>query len=388
MHRLRHVHDDLPLRHDRPMAVLDELAPAGYRVMAVKCDLCPDRPVPACVTACPTGAILFMEGDAFAPRRAPTCQRRACAGKTGTRGGVCSGSARIEETAMERSISPDSIMMIKAAKSAGVTLAWDRYEAQLPQCGFGETGLCCRHCSARAVPHRPLRHDRPKLGICGANADTIVGARLARSIAGGTASHSAHAKHLAHTLLKWSRGEAPDYGIKDHAKFDAVLARVGIARDGKSDQELAGELAQPGAGRVLRAGGAAGLAQDHHHPGPHAEARQPGAGARRGSTPAWPRVMHRTTNGVDADAVNVLLGAIKCAIGDYTGMYLGTDLSDILFGTPAPVLGHANLGCLKADAVNIAVHGHNPVLSEVILAEAERLKGEAEAAGAAAGSTW
>jgi len=96
-------------------------------------------------------------------------------------------------------------------------------------------------------------------------------------------------------------------------------------------------------------------------------------------------VMHRTTNGVDADAVNVLLGAIKCAVGDYTGMYLGTDLSDIIFGTPAPVLGRANLGCLKADAVNIAVHGHNPVLSEVILAEAERLKGEAEAAGASGG---
>ena len=44
--------------------------------------------------------------------------------------------------------------------------------------------------------------------------------------------------------------------------------------------------------------------------------------------------MHRTTNGVDADPVNMLLGAIKCAIGDYTGMYLATDLSDILFGTP------------------------------------------------------
>ena len=33
--------------------------------MAVKCDLCPDRPIPACVEACPTGAILFVEGDDF-----------------------------------------------------------------------------------------------------------------------------------------------------------------------------------------------------------------------------------------------------------------------------------------------------------------------------------
>ena len=77
-------------------------------------------------------------------------------------------------------------------------------------------------------------------------------------------------------------------------------------------------------------------------------------------------MMHRTTNGVDADAVNILLGAIKCAVSDYTGMYLATDLSDILFGTPTPMMAKANLGVLKQDAINVAVHGHNPVLSEVI----------------------
>ena len=46
-------------------AAPDDLSPSGYRVMAVKCDLCPDRPIPACVEACPTGAIVFMEGDEF-----------------------------------------------------------------------------------------------------------------------------------------------------------------------------------------------------------------------------------------------------------------------------------------------------------------------------------
>jgi carbon-monoxide dehydrogenase catalytic subunit len=96
-------------------------------------------------------------------------------------------------------------------------------------------------------------------------------------------------------------------------------------------------------------------------------------------------VMHRTTNGVDADAINILLGGIKCAIGDYTGMYLATDLSDILFGTPTPVMAQANLGTLKKDAVNVAIHGHNPVLSEVIVAQAELMREEAVAAGAPEG---
>jgi carbon-monoxide dehydrogenase iron sulfur subunit len=40
-------------------------APDG-KTMALKCDLCPDLEVPACVSACPTGAIVFETGDGFA----------------------------------------------------------------------------------------------------------------------------------------------------------------------------------------------------------------------------------------------------------------------------------------------------------------------------------
>lgn len=40
-------------------------APDGV-VMALKCDLCPDLDVPACVAACPTGALVFATGDDFA----------------------------------------------------------------------------------------------------------------------------------------------------------------------------------------------------------------------------------------------------------------------------------------------------------------------------------
>ena len=36
------------------------------KVMALKCDLCPGRETPACVAACPTGAISYIEGDEFA----------------------------------------------------------------------------------------------------------------------------------------------------------------------------------------------------------------------------------------------------------------------------------------------------------------------------------
>ena len=46
---------------------------------------------------------------------------------------------------------------------------------------------------------------------------------------------------------------------------------------------------------------------------------------------------------------------------------IATELQDIMFGTPVPVLGKVNLGVLKEDEVNIVIHGHEPLLSEMIV---------------------
>ncbi len=45
---------------------------------------------------------------------------------------------------------------------------------------------------------------------------------------------------------------------------------------------------------------------------------------------------------------------------------LATDLQDIMFGTPAPVLSQINLGVLKEEDVNIIIHGHEPALAEIL----------------------
>jgi anaerobic carbon-monoxide dehydrogenase catalytic subunit len=54
------------------------------------------------------------------------------------------------------------------------------------------------------------------------------------------------------------------------------------------------------------------------------------------------------------------------------GSMLATDLQDILFGTPYPLQSEANLGVMKEDHVNIIIHGHEPVLSEMIVAAAQK----------------
>ncbi|HHW14906.1 MAG TPA: carbon monoxide dehydrogenase, partial [Firmicutes bacterium] len=96
-------------------------------------------------------------------------------------------------------------------------------------------------------------------------------------------------------------------------------------------------------------------------------------------------MMHRTTVGTDQEAEHILDQALRVALGSgWGGSMLATDLSDILFGTPSPLPAEANLGVLRAEAVNVVVHGHEPLLPEAlvqVLAEPE-LQAEARAAGA------
>lgn len=286
---------------------------------------------------------------------------------------------------MEKSKDRATLQMIEKAADEGIPLTWDRYQKQLPQCGFGETGLCCRHCLQGPCRIDPFGNG-PREGVCGATADTMVARGLVRAIAAGTASHGGHAKHLAHTLRLVARGEAPDYPIRDEAKLRRVAERLGIATAGASVSELAGIVAD------------IALAEFSEKETPLAwaattvTAGRVATFAKLGVVPTGidstvAEMMHRTTYGVDADPVNLLLGGIKCALADYAACHLATDLADILFGTPQPVVTRASLGVLRKDAVNIALHGHSPLLSDMVVQAAgdADLVAKAKAVGAAAG---
>jgi carbon-monoxide dehydrogenase catalytic subunit len=82
--------------------------------------------------------------------------------------------------------------------------------------------------------------------------------------------------------------------------------------------------------------------------------------------------MHRTHIGVDQDYKNLMKQGTRAAIADgWGGSMLATDLQDVLFGTPYPLQSEANLGVLKEDHVNLVIHGHEPVLSEMIVTAAQ-----------------
>jgi carbon-monoxide dehydrogenase catalytic subunit len=280
------------------------------------------------------------------------------------------------------SIDPCVLKMLEVAEDQGVETAWDRYARQLPQCGFGETGLCCRNCVQGPCRIDPFG-DGPAAGVCGAGPDTIVARNLIRAIAAGAATHSGHAKHLAHVLRKVAQGQVKDYQVKDEAKLVSLARRLGFEGSGK---ELVAAVAEAALAEFSEREEPLAWLTSTLNPERLNRFKELGV-LPQGIDSAVSEILHRTTLGVDADPVNLLLGGIKGALADFAGCHMGTDLADVLFGTPSPVVTEANMGVLKEKAVNIALHGHNPVLSDLVCqaAREEAARQEALEAGAEEG---
>ena len=274
------------------------------------------------------------------------------------------------EKTLSRSIDPATHDMLAQAEALGLQTAWDRYEAMLPQCGFGELGVCCRNCNMGPCRISPFEEEGPKLGICGATADIIVARNLIRMIAAGAAAHSDHGRDIAHTLLLTAEGKGGGYQIKDEAKLKALAAEYGIQADGRSKEEIALDLARAVYAEFGQQEGALQFA--HRAPQKRFALWQSLGLVPRGVDREIVEIMHRTHIGVDNDPVNLILQGLRASLADgWGGSMIATELSDVLFGTPTPIRSQANLGVLKADQVNVVVHGHEPTLSEMVVAAAQ-----------------
>ncbi|HQN19277.1 MAG TPA: anaerobic carbon-monoxide dehydrogenase catalytic subunit [Syntrophobacteraceae bacterium] len=268
------------------------------------------------------------------------------------------------------SIVPDTRLLLEKAAQDQVETVWDRFQTQQPQCGFCEMGLSCRICMMGPCRIDPFG-EGPQKGVCGATADIMVARNLGRMIAAGAASHSDHGRDLVEVLSKVAKGKAPGYVIKDPAKLRRVASEYGIEIDGKDDLAIAGELADAmfddyGSKKDC-------LTLVGRAPGQRRQLWEKLGILPRGIDRETSEMMHRTHMGVDNDWVSILLHGLRNALSDgWGGSMIASDVSDILFGTPQPAKGMINVGVLKQDQVNIIVHGHNPVVSETLVAACQK----------------
>jgi len=267
----------------------------------------------------------------------------------------------------QRSSDKASQEMLKQMADAGIENAWDRLEAQEPQCGFGKLGICCRNCSMGPCRIDPFGQG-PQTGICGATADTIAARNLVRMVAGGAAAHSDHGRDIAHTFKMAVEDENCDYMIKDELKLREVAARYGIKVEGRNTKEIGSDLSDAVMAEFGKQEGT--LISTAAYPPP---ARQK-VWEQLGVTPRSidreiVEIMHRTHIGVGSDYKNLVKQGLRACLSDgWGGSLIATELSDILFGSPQPIRFGSNLGVLDAEQVNIVVHGHEPTLSDIVVA--------------------
>ena len=265
-----------------------------------------------------------------------------------------------------------SVKMMEKAAAEKVNTAFDRAEEMKP-CPVGAEGSCCKHCGMGPcrvpAPKKKAETDAEKSkrrGICGATAETISARNFIRMIAGGAAAHSDHGRGVAETFLAAARGQAPGYEIKDEQKLYQLAMDFGISIGDRPIQEIAVEVGEKALAEFGRQEGE--IIFLNRAPLKRQELWRKVGVAPRGVDREIVEIMHRTHIGVDQDYKNLLLQGTRAALADgWGGSMIATELQDILFGTPVPILGKANLGVLKKDEVNIVIHGHEPLLSEMIV---------------------
>jgi carbon-monoxide dehydrogenase catalytic subunit len=240
----------------------------------------------------------------------------------------------------------------------------DRNKNQTPHCKFGEDGICCKNCSMG-----PCRITaKASRGICGADAHAIAGRNYLRTIAAGTSSHSDHAREILHVLRNTSAEGS--YHVRDEQKLINLAQEWGVATEGRDIYDIAHDVADVG---LMEFGKPEGFQRFIKRAPPerqkvwHEQDIEPRAIDREVVTS-----LHMTHMGNTADPEALVRQGLRTGLSNgWGGSMIGTEITDILFGTPTVRTTEGNLGVLEKEMVNIVVHGHDPAFSEMVVTAAE-----------------
>jgi carbon-monoxide dehydrogenase, catalytic subunit len=285
-----------------------------------------------------------------------------------------------KQDVIEQTPDPAVRELLLHMQEQGLETVFDRFDQQQPQCSFGIAGVCCKNCYMGPCK---ITKKSPK-GVCGADADLIVARNLLRAVAAGTAAHGARGRESMLALKLAGEGKAP-IPILGEDKIKAVCKTFGIETEGHSIQELAVLVADILLEDLSR------TVPDKH--------RTLHAFASPERLKTWTELdllpisvyhevfesLHRTSTGTDGDWENVMKQLLRAGVAFAWSSVLGSSIAmDSLYGLPVRSVSKVNVGALKKGYVNIAVHGHSPLLvSEIVrVGQSKEFEEKAKAKGA------
>jgi carbon-monoxide dehydrogenase catalytic subunit len=229
--------------------------------------------------------------------------------------------------------------LLKAADQE-IKVAWDRFEGQLPECGFCESGLSCRDCLQGPCISHPFR-DQSKLGVCGKDKHIFAAQSLLRLVLKGTMSYLDQLNDFAEGVQAGAAEPA------DKKQADQILkSMVEMMHTGNSGatDELPAALVEgwKKAGIIPR-----GIASDIF------------------------KASQRLEGGLSG-MEETLLWAFKTALLGCMADGLQNKLKTAVFGKTSATEFEVNLGILNKDAPTIVFYGPiSPLLKQKVAKAAE-----------------
>lgn len=255
-------------------------------------------------------------------------------------------------------------------ENLGIDNAFDRFDKQKPHCSFGLAGICCKICNMG--PCR-ITAKSPK-GVCGADADLIVARNLLRSAAAGAAQHGMHAREVM-LSLKWAAEGKLDVPIIGKQKIISTAEAFGIPTNHRTIRHIAGDLAD-----VLLEDLSRTVPDDYRTIKALAPPERQQVWKDLDILPisAYHEVFeayHKSGCATDGDWKSIMQQFLRCGLAfTFSGVVGASVATDSLFGVGDRVTSKVNIGALKKGYVNIAVHGHLPLLVSQIVKVGQQQK--------------
>lgn len=268
-----------------------------------------------------------------------------------------------KQDVLENTPDPATKELLLRYNELGFDSAFDRFDKQKPQCSFGLAGICCKICNmgpckiTTKSPH----------GICGADADLIVARNLLRSAAAGVAQHGMHAREVI-LALKWAAQGKLDIPILGVLKLKNTANAFGIKTKNRSIKNIAKDLADV-------------LLDDLSRSNPDEYKTITALGLKERQE-VWKKLdilpisayhevfeaYHRSGCATDGDWRSIMQQFLRCGLAfTFSGVVGSNIATDCLFGVGDRVTSKTNTGALEKGYVNIAVHGHLPLLVSQII---------------------
>lgn len=294
--------------------------------------------------------------------------------ETGSMSGPIADAASIPTKKRSYTVDPVTTALINRAQNLKIKLVWNRFIDKERNSRPEPTYATCINC--QQGPCRKVNH-----GTCGMDASGIVARNLLRETAAGTAAHLGHARRVATILKRVGEGSLTAYSIKDEAKLNGIYQGLfGGEGTATTPEEKAREIGEATLGDLSYLERIDADTLENLPPrwlaykaNAERQAKWKGLGLLPvGGAPEVQEAMHMATIGVNADYVQFILRCARMGLVDgYCGLHAASGMQDILFKNPELILAKSNLSVIDPDQINLAIHGHVPLLAEKIVEKAD-----------------